>query len=144
MRKKLGFAWTQDSVVSDPYGHSITINPDSASIADLRSANGRRVAECHRYYSTPFGILTELRLKRWLAGGDAECLRFIVAVRQLLEAAPANIPLARAISELGAQGFADSTIGINFCWLIRDGYLTFARDGGQWVIGSCLGRSQVA
>lgn len=113
----------------------MTIRPDAVNFAGLHQANGKRIEECYRYYTSSQGLLTELEVKKWLAGGEAACQALLSAFKQLFGSQPgARQPLSNVLSSLQGQGFSDTTIEINLRWLLQDGFVAAQRDGDRWIL----------
>jgi len=93
--QQVGFAWPQKVVLTSPTGETLTISPYAVNFAGLRDANAHRIEECYRYYTSAAGILTELEVKKWLAGGDESCSRLLSAFRGLFGSQPGTrLPLS--------------------------------------------------
>ena len=133
--QQVGFAWSEETALTNTAGETMTVRPFAANFAGLREAGGQRIEECYRYYTSSRGILTELELKKWLAGGDEACARLLSAFRALFGSQPGTrLSLSSVLSSLQAQGFPDATISINLRWLLQDGYVAAERDGDDWQV----------
>jgi hypothetical protein len=130
-----GFAWPTEVVLTNASGEQMTVQPHSANLTSIQGANGRRVGECYRYYATDGGILTELEVGHWLAGGEAECQRLCTAVKELLSPGQPH-SFASLIDALHKRGFAQVTILVNIRWLIQDGYVSTTFNDGVWSISN--------
>jgi hypothetical protein len=131
----VGFTWPRETTLMNPAGQSMVVRPYAANFAGLQEAGGRRIEECYRYYTSTNGILTELEVKSWIAGGDAACSKLLSAFRALFSAAPGTrLTLEQAIGSLQREGFADNTIEVNLRWLLQDGYVGATRDGDRWIL----------
>jgi hypothetical protein len=58
--QQVGFSWSEETVLTNTRGESMTVRPFAANFAGLREAGGQRIEECYRYYTLSGGILTEL------------------------------------------------------------------------------------
>lgn len=133
--QQVGFTWPHETTLTNPAGEEMIVRPCAANFAGLRDAAGQRIEECYRYYTSTNGILTELEVKKWLAGGDEVCLQLLSAFRALFNGeVGTRLPLENVITSLQQQGFADSTIEVNLRWLLQDGYVAANRQGEQWVL----------
>ena len=113
----------------------MVIRPYAANFAGLHEANGQRIEECYRYYTNTHGILTELEVKKWLAGGDAVCSQLLSAFRALFGTqVGTRLTLEQVIASLQERGFADSTIEVNLRWLLQDGYVAATNENGGWLL----------
>jgi hypothetical protein len=131
-----GFAWPEETVLTNSAGQQMTLRPYAANFARIEGAGSRRICECYRYYTTESGILTELEVGHWLAGGEAECSRLCSSLKQLLSAALGPIALTPLIVSLRSEGFADVTISTNMRWLVQDGYVSAEYRAGEWSINN--------
>lgn len=132
--QQAGFAWPAQTQVSAPSGATITIRPYAANFAGIDAA-GRRSGENHRYYATSYGIHTELEIKAWVAGGQAESFDLLGTYNALFDAAGVErLPFAQVVRDLRERGFADGTILVNLSWLVQDGYAAIDVGGGAPII----------
>jgi hypothetical protein len=131
----VGFAWPQETVLTSPTGETMTIRPYAANFAGIRDAQGHRIEECYRYYTSICGIQTELEIKKWWAGGDQECLRLVREVKSLLARSEVGrLPLESVIAALDGQGFAQATILVNMKWLLQEGSVSASCEEGTWFL----------
>jgi len=131
----VGFTWVAETTLTGPTGETMVVRPYAANFAGLRDANGQRIEECYRYYTSSHGILTELEVKKWLAGGDAVCSQLLSAFRTLFGGqVGTRLTLEYVVGSLKQDGFADSTIEVNLRWLLQDGYVAATNEDGGWVL----------
>lgn len=120
-----GFKWRQETKLTNAYGETMTICPYGVNPAGIVGAAGKRIEECFRWYSSSQGILTELEINKWIAGGDSACMAVLVAISELLATQPES---PGALYSLGSTLWCGEEIAaIILKWLIQDGYLAGAR-----------------
>jgi hypothetical protein len=131
--RQVGFTWSEETTLTNPTGEALVIRPFGADFADLRKANGKRIEECYRYYTGDGRILTELEVKKWLAGGDSVCSSLCSVFRDLFDAQPGKrLTLNEVLAALQERDFTDIAIGINLRWLLQDGYVVATNESGVW------------
>ena len=129
---QLGFFWPTPTLLTNRNGEHLNIWPHSVNTNGVERANGQRIGQCYHYYSTERGILTELELGNWLAGGVVECMRLSTMLRELFEEHE-RLSHAEIFNLLRAHNFADVTIDVNIRWLIQDGLVAVQEDAGDWI-----------
>lgn len=130
-----GFTWPEETTLTAPNGETMIVRPLAVDFTALQESTGRRVEECYRYYTSTRGTLTELEVKRWLAGGDDACARLLAAFTSCFGSGPGTrVPLTDIIAALEDQGFHENTITINFRWLLQDGYVAAHCEADNWIL----------
>lgn len=122
-----GFRWPTQQTLTRGDGAQLNIAPSAVNFAGI--AKGGRQAECYRYYSTSYGLLTELEVTTWFAGGQWECFDLLSAYNNLFSGS-SEMPFAEIVTALQARGFADQTILVNLTWLLEDGYAELETKAG--------------
>ena len=130
---QVGFAWPVETILRSPSGVEMTVRPFAVNFAGLRKVNGRRIDECYRYNTSTHGYLTELEVKKWLAGGDAVCAQLLSTFKdRLSNASGQGMSLSALVDLLQKDGFTVETININLRWFLQDGFVEAQNDGAEW------------
>ena len=121
-----GFTWTQSATVRNPHGQEMLVVPAFVR-ANIVTANNDRERECYRFYDTPIGLLSELELKYWIAGG-MDSTQNLVSSYASLFGDQLELPVQTVEEELQKLGFTIAQLQIVIGWLIRGRSVSFDLD----------------
>jgi hypothetical protein len=130
--RQAGFAWPEEVQLTNASGESMTLRPYAANLSQVQAAGKNRVGQCYRYYSSSLGILTELEVLYWYAGGQQVVSNFLGQFKGMFDRQQVSrLPLENLLTELAALGFDETTIRVCLRWLLQDGYVAIenAADG---------------
>ena len=133
--RQAGFAWPEEITLTNANGDSMTIRPHAANLAAVQDAGHQRIGQCYRYYTSSRGILTELEIFYWYAGGQQVCANFLSSFKRYFDnESTTRIPSNVVVDHLAEQGFDETTIRVNLKWLIHGGYISLENaDEGQFL-----------
>jgi hypothetical protein len=123
-----GFAWPLARTLTNAAGETMSIRPRAANLSLVKTAGIKRVGQCYRYYATKHGILTELQVLDWLAGGKnavSECLSLI---KKLFDG---HKPPRISRQKLDNLNFDETTVHVCLRWLLHDGYISIENADGE-------------
>lgn len=133
--RQAGFAWPEEITLTNANEETMTIRPYAANLSAVQHAGHQRIGQCYRYYTSTSGIMTELDVFYWYAGGPQVCSEFLSAFKTYFDNESATrIPSTVVVEYLAQQGFDETTILVNLRWLIHGGYISLENaDEGQFL-----------
>lgn len=123
-----GFAWPTATDVVNTSGASMRVVPYAIRTSGIAVAKSLREKECYRFYETPIGVLTELEINYWRAGGMAAVREFVSSFDAVFSGSPEPRPVAEVISSLLQAGLPRVLIEVSLGWLIKGNYVGFDWD----------------
>jgi hypothetical protein len=133
--RQAGFAWPEKTELTNTSGETITIQPFAANLSRAQAADKLRVGQCYRYYTSDRGILTELEVFYWYAGGHQVVFDFLTEFKQSFdERGVSRLPFDALEKHLITHGFDETTIRVCLRWLLQDGYVAIENlDDGHFL-----------
>ena len=112
--RQAGFAWPEEITLTNANDESMTIRPHAANLSAVQDAGHQRIGQCYRYYTSTNGILTELDVFYWYAGGPHVCADFLSAFKQYFDNKSATRIRSNVVEEhLAQRGFNETAIRVN-------------------------------
>lgn len=133
--RQAGFAWPEEMELTNVRGERMTIRPHAANLFKVQAAGKDRGGQCYRYYTSERGILTELEVFYWYAGGQQVVSSFLTGFKGLFDQQRlTRLPLSGVVDALAGRGFDETTIRICLRWLLQDGYVAIeSTDEGRFL-----------